>query len=298
MAGPLIECVPNFSEGRDRAVVEAIARAIASAPGALLLKWEMDPDHNRAVVTFTAPPAAAADAAFRGIAVAVERIDLRRHVGVHPRIGAADVVPFVPLRGVTMEECAEVARGAGEMVWNRLHVPVYFYGASARTPDRAPLENVRRGGFEKPALLPDLGGPMLDPAAGATILGARPLLIAYNVNLGTQDLAIARAIARGIRASSGGLEAVKAMGVALPSLGLVQVSMNLTDFERTPIDRVLNKVLELADRANVLVAGTQIVGLIPRKAVEDAASREREWRDTDPALILENRLAAAEEAIE
>ncbi len=298
MARPLIECVPNFSEGRDAAVVEAVRLAIASVPGVLLLRSERDPDHNRAVITFAGAPDAVGEGAFRGIAAAVERIDLRRHAGVHPRIGAADVVPFVPLRDATMEQCADLARRVGEKVWTQLGVPVYFYGAAAETPERAPLENVRRGGFEKPALAPDLGGPALHPSAGATILGARPLLIAFNVNLNTTDLGIARAIARKIRSCSGGLEAVKAMGVPIPSRGCVQVSMNLTDFERTPIDRVLNAVRELARLDNVTVAGTQIVGLVPRKAIEDAASRDPEWKDFDSSLILENRIREAEAAAE
>jgi len=192
-----------------------------------------------------------------------------------------------------MEQCAGIARRVGQAVWERLGVPVYFYEAAARSPERAPLENVRRGGFESPALPPDLGGPDLHPSAGASILGARPLLIAFNVNLNTEDLGVARAIARRIRASSGGLAAVKAMGVALPSRGCVQVSMNLTDFERTPIDRVLNTVRELADRHGVAVAGTQTVGLVPRKAIEDAASREPEWKTFDGHLILEDRIASA-----
>ena len=292
IASPMIECVPNFSEGRDAAAVEAIKRAIASTPGAFVLRSEMDPDHNRAVITFAGSPEAVAEGALRGIAEAVERIDLRLHQGVHPRIGAADVVPFVPLRGAGIDQCAGIARRVGQAIWERLGVPVYFYEAAARSPERAPLENVRRGGFEKPALPPDLGGPNLHPSAGASILGARPLLIAFNVNLNTEDLGVGRAIAREIRASSGGLAAVKAMGVALPSRGCVQVSMNLTDFERTPIDRVLNTVRELADRRGVAIAGTEIVGLVPRKAIEDAASREPEWKTFDGCLILENRIAS------
>jgi glutamate formiminotransferase len=294
MAGPLIECVPNFSEGRDSAKVAAIEHAIRQTPGALVLKSEMDPDHNRAVITFAGPPDGVAEAAFRGIEAAVERIDLRHHAGVHPRIGAADVVPIVPLSDVTMEQCAEIARQVGERVWKQLGVPVYFYGASAASSERAPLENVRRGGFEKPALAPDLGGPALHPTAGASILGARPLLIAFNINLNTTDLDIARTIARKIRASNGGFEAVKAMGVALLSRGCVQVSMNLTDFERTSIDRVLSAVRELAGHYNAGVLGTQIVGLAPRKAIEDAASRELEWKSFDGNLILENRIQAAQ----
>jgi len=292
--GALIECIPNFSEGRDAGVVNAIEQAIASTPGVLLLRSEMDPDHNRSVITFAGPPEATAEGAFRGIREAMERIDLRQHAGVHPRMGAADVVPFVPLREATMEQCAAIAREVGQKVWEQLGLPVYFYEAAASSPERRPLENVRRGGFEKPASLPDLGGPALHPTAGAAILGARRLLIAYNINLSTTDLSIAQEIARRIRASSGGLDAVKAMGVALPSRGCVQVSMNLIDFERTGIDRVLNAVRDLAREANVAVAGTQIVGLVPRKAIEEAASRDPEWLSFDANLILENRILAAE----
>ncbi len=291
MAGQLIECVTNFSEGRDPAVVEAIQSAIASVEGVRVLRSEMDPDHNRAVITFAGPRERIGDAAFAGIRTAVERIDLRRHSGVHPRIGAADVVPFVPLAGATLADCAQIARSTGERVWNELRVPVYFYEATAATPERAPLENVRRGGFEHPALAPDLGGPALHPSAGGCVIGARKLLIAFNVNLKTGDLAIARAIARKIRASSGGFAALKAIGVPLPSRGIVQVAMNLTDFERTPLDAVLAAVRREADARKVEIEGVQYIGLVPRKAIEDAAERDPEWRSFDPALILENRLS-------
>jgi len=290
VAGQLIECVTNFSEGRDQAVVDAIQSAIGSVVGVRVLRYEMDSDHNRAVITFAGPPERIGDAAFAGIKTAVEHIDLRRHAGVHPRIGAADVVPFVPLAGATLADCVEIARRTGEKVWNELRVPVYFYEAAAASGERAPLENVRRGGFEHPALAPDLGGPALHPSAGACVIGARKLLIACNVNLRTNDLAIARAIARKIRASSGGLAALKAIGVPLPSRDIVQVSMNLTDFERTPLDAVLGAVRREAAAQHVEIAGVQYIGLVPRKAIEDAATRDAEWSSFDPALILENRL--------
>ena len=293
MAGKLIECVPNFSEGRDPAVVGAIQSAIASVEGVRVLKSEMDPDHNRSVITFAGSHERISEAAFAGIQTAVERIDLRRHAGVHPRMGAADVTPFVPLHGATLTECVEIARRTGERVWNELRVPVYFYEAAALSAQRVPLENVRRGGFEHPDLEPDLGGPALHSSAGACIVGARRLLIAFNVNLNTNDLGVARAIARKIRASSGGLAALKAIGVPLVSRNLVQVSMNLTDFERTPLDLVLGAVRIEAAAHNVEMAGVQYIGLVPRKAVEDAASRDREWLKFDAALILENRLASA-----
>jgi glutamate formiminotransferase len=293
VAAQLIECVPNFSEGRDAGVVAAIGAAIASVPGARVLRSEMDPDHNRSVITFAAPLERASEAAFAGIRTAVERIDLRRHSGVHPRMGAADVTPFVPLTGATLADCVEIARHTGERVWKELKIPVYFYEAAALSAQRGPLENVRRGGFEHPALDPDLGGPGLDPSAGACIIGARKLLIAFNVNLKSDDLGIARAIARKIRASSGGLAALKAIGVTLASRNLVQVSMNLTDFERTPLDLVMGAVRTEAAAHRVEIAGVQYVGLVPRKAIEDAASRDPEWLKFDAALILENRLMSA-----
>lgn len=292
MAGPLIECVPNFSEGRDSIVVQAIEQAIASVSGVLLLRSEMDPDHNRSVITFAGPSEDVAEGALRGIAAAVQHIDLRKHSGVHPRMGSADVVPFVPLKSATLDECVRVAHRVGEEVWKRLGVPVFFYEAAASSPQRAPLENVRRGGFNRPALVPDLGGPALHPSAGACIIGARKLLIAFNVNLETSDVGIAESIARKIRASSGGLPFLKAIGVPLASRKLAQVSMNLTDFERTGLDEVLQAVETEASAHGVGVAGTQIVGLVPKKAIEAAAARNQRWKDFDSNLILENRLAS------
>jgi len=291
VAGALIECVPNFSEGRDPAIVQAIEQAITSVSGVLLLRSEMDPDHNRSVITFAGPPEAVTEGALRGITAAVERIDLRRHTGVHPRMGAADVVPFVPLEGATLDECAVLARRVGDTVWERLHVPVYFYETAAAGAERVPLENVRRGGFNRPALTPDLGGPALHPSAGACIVGARSLLIAFNVNLDTHDLRIAASIARKIRSSSGGLPFLKAMGVPLASRNLVQVSMNLTNFERTGLNDAFQAVETEAARHRVAVAGFQIVGLVPQKAIEAAAAADPRWRNFDRNLILENRLA-------
>jgi glutamate formiminotransferase len=293
VAGPLIECVPNFSEGHDAATLHAIEQAIGSVPGVLLLRAEMDADHNRSVITFAGEPHTVAEGALRGIAKAVERIDLRKHQGVHPRIGAADVVPFVPLEGATLADCVEIAHRTGQAVWEQLGVPVYFYEAAAKSPDRAALENCRRGGFENPKLTPDLGGPGLHPAAGACVIGARNLLIAFNINLQTADVGIARAIARKIRASSGGLAFVKAMGVSLASRGLAQVSMNLTNFERTGLDQVYNAVLAEAQNVGVSIAGIEIVGLVPKKAIEMAAARDPWWKSFDPGLILENRIAQA-----
>ena len=283
MAGQLIECVPNFSEGRDTAVVDAIESAIGSVAGVSVLQRDVDADHNRSVITFVGASDAVAEAALRGIGVAVERIDLRRHGGVHPRIGAADVVPFVPLHAATLGDCAALAHRLGKSVWERCNVPVYFYEAAASTPERAPLENVRRGGFEHPALAPDLGGPKLHPSAGACAIGARPLLVAFNVNLSSTDVSIAKTIARKIRAASGGLPFVKAMGVALASRGHVQVSMNLTNFEVTPVASALAAVRAEAEQLGVTVAGTEIVGLAPRKALAGL-------ENIDPRRVLEDRL--------
>jgi glutamate formiminotransferase len=298
VAGQLIECVPNFSVGQDAATLHAIEEAIASVTGVLMLRAEMDADHNRSVITFAGRPDAVREGAFRGIAKAVERIDLRKHKGVHPRIGAADVVPFIPLEGATLADCVEIAHRTGEAVWERLGVPVYFYEAAANGPERAPLENCRRGGFESPRLAPDLGGPELHPTAGACVIGARNLLIAFNVNLNTGDVGIARAIARKIRASSGGFPFVKAMGVDLASRGVVQVSMNLTNFERTRIDQVYSMVRAEAERVGVAIAGIEVVGLVPKKAIEMAVAHDPWWKGFDQSLVLENRLDKARRTIE
>ena len=297
---PLVECVPNFSEGRDAATVDTIVAAIASA-GAAILHRTSDPDHNRSVVTFAAPPEIVGEAAFRGVRRAVELIDLRRHHGVHPRIGAADVVPFVPLRGITLEDCARIAVATGERIWHELHVPVYLYEAAARRQQCRNLADVRRGQFEKllreavenPERAPDIGGPALHPTAGAAVVGARKFLIAFNVNLDTADAANARAIARAIRASSGGLPCLKAMGVRLESRGISQVSMNLTDFEQTPPHRALEAVRAEAEKYGVAIIGTEFIGLVPRKALEMAAGYYLRAANFGLGTVLENRLEEA-----
>jgi glutamate formiminotransferase len=296
VAFQLVECVPNFSEGRDHQTVEAIRNAIAATPGVLLLRSERDPDHNRSVMTFAGAAEPVLEGAFRAIQQAVQRIDLSRHLGVHPRIGAADVVPFVPMDGATLVDCVRLAHRLGERVWGELGVPVYFYEAAALVPERVPLENVRRGGFERPKLQPDLGGPGLHPTAGACVIGARKFLIAFNINLNTADLEVARTIARNIRASSGGLPHLKAIGVRLESRKLAQVSMNLTDFERTPMHVVFQRVKEEAASLGVQIAGSEIIGLIPKKAIEMTAAACLRIENFNSGLILENRLleAAAE----
>ena len=302
MARRLIECVPNFSEGRDAAKVDALVEAVRSVAGVIFLDRELDADHNRSVLTFAGPPESVSEAALRAVGKAVELIDLNRHSGVHPRIGAADVVPFVPVEGVSLEECVRIAERVGEEIWRRYRVPVYFYEAAARTPERVNLENIRRGQFEglreevavDPRRAPDVGEPRLHPTAGATVVGARKFLIAYNIDLDTPDVAVARRIARAIRYSSGGFRYVKAMGVALASRNLAQVSMNLTDFEQTPIHRVFETVRAEAERSGVAVVGSEVVGLIPKKALEMAAEHFLRIGNFRPAMVLENRLAEAE----
>ncbi len=283
----------NFSEGRDPKIVAAIEDAVRSVAGVRVLRSEMDTDHNRSVITFAGPPDAVAESALRGIGIAVERIDLRKHAGVHPRMGAADVVPFVPLEGATLADCVAIARRTGQEVWERFNVPVYFYEAAALSPDRRLLENCRRGGFESPRIAPDVGGPALHPSAGACIIGARKLLIAFNVNLKTDDVRVAREIARKIRASSGGMPFVKALGLSLAGRGLVQVSMNLTDFEQTPLHEVFDAVVREAAARGVEIAGSEIIGLIPKKALEDAAAHYLQCENFESGLVLENRLAEA-----
>jgi len=278
MPSPLIECVPNFSEGRDPAIVEAIVSAMA-VDGVSLLDFSRDPDHNRSVVTIVGPPAAVVESAVCGAGRAAELIDLTTQRGVHPRIGAADVVPFVPVRDVSLEQCVLFARQAGTALWNRHGIPVYFYEAAAARPDRALLENVRQGQFEglrdavkrEVARRPDVGGPDLHPTAGASAVGARRFLIAWNLYLNTSDVATARAIAREIRASSGGLIGVKAMGVL--AHGEAQISMNITDFRQTPLSQVYDAVREKAGRFGAKIARGELIGLVP----EAAAERESEW---------------------
>lgn len=301
MSRTIVECVPNFSEGRDAAKVAAIVAAIRSVAGIAILDCEMDADHNRSVVTFAGSADAVVEAAFRGVAKAVELIDLTRHTGVHPRIGAADVVPFVPVEGVTLEDCVRLAERAAQRIWERLRVPVYLYEAAARRPQNVNLENIRRGQFEglreevrtNPARRPDCGEAALHPTAGATVVGARKFLIAYNINLATPDVAVARRIAKAIRFSSGGFRYVKAMGVPLASRNLAQVSMNLTDFEQTPMHRVFEAVRDEAARCGVEVAGSEIVGLVPKKALEMTAEWCLRVENFHPDLVLENRLAAS-----
>jgi glutamate formiminotransferase/formiminotetrahydrofolate cyclodeaminase len=301
MARTLVECVPNFSEGRDARTIEAIVNAIAGAPGAMLLGWESDPDHNRSVVTFAGAPQAVAAGAMRGIAKAVELIDLSSHSGVHPRIGAADVVPFVPVEGISIEDCAALAAEVGEEVWRRLRVPVYLYEAAARVEERRRLENIRRGGLawlreHIAERLPDIGEAELHPTAGAVVIGARKFLIAFNLNLNTDDVGIARSIASRVRESSAGLPAVKALAFPLASRGIAQVSLNLTDFERTGIAEAFGAVMSEAQKHGVAVAATEIVGFVPRRAWVRAAATLLRCGNFRPERILEDRLESISSA--
>ncbi|HJW99478.1 MAG TPA: glutamate formimidoyltransferase, partial [Terriglobales bacterium] len=293
----LVECVPNFSEGHDAAKVEAIIAAM-KIDGVYLLDKEMDADHNRSVVTLVGDRDSIAEAAIRGVGKAAELIDLTRHQGAHPRIGAADVVPFIPIEGVTLDDCVGIARHVGAQIWKRHHVPVYLYEAAATRPERQNLENIRRGQFEglraevvtNGDRLPDFGEAALHATAGATVVGARKPLIAYNMYLNTSDVEVAKKIGKAVRFSSGGLRYVKGMGVLVR--GMAQVSMNLTDFEQTPIARVFEFVKREAARYGVMPVSSEIVGLIPKKALEEAAEWFLQVENFDSSLILENRLAA------
>jgi glutamate formiminotransferase/formiminotetrahydrofolate cyclodeaminase len=296
----LVECVPNFSEGRDKSKVDAIVDAM-KIDGVFLLDREMDSDHNRCVITIAGEREAIQEAAIRGVGKASELIDLNVHQGAHPRMGAADVVPFIPIEGVTVEDCVNVARHVGAEIWKRYQIPVYLYEAAAATPERQNLENIRRGQFEgiradietNPARKPDFGDPRLHPTAGAVVVGARKALIAYNVFLNTSNVDIAKKIAKAVRFSSGGLRFVKGAGFLVR--GQAQVSMNLTDFEQTPIHRVFEFVKREAARYGVVPVSSEIVGLIPKKALESAAEWFLQVEHFDSSLILENRLTAVME---
>src|SRR5881409_1358427 len=296
---PLVECVPNFSEGRRIDVVDAIVNAMTSVPHVYLLRHEMDADHNRAVVTIVGYPETIGEAAIRGVETAMQHIDLTTHQGEHPRVGAADVIPFVPIRGVSLLDCVEIAKKVGREIASRFKIPVYLYEAAATRPQRTNLENIRRGQFEalrneiqtNPDRYPDFGEPRLHPTAGATVVGARKPLIAYNINLDTSDVSIAKEIAKRVRFSSGGLPCVKAMGVLLKDRTQAQVSMNLTDYEQTPVELVYETVKTEAEHYGVSIAGSEIVGLIPQKAIEQAVEFYLRVENFKPEMILENRLA-------
>ena len=296
MSDTLIECVPNFSEGNDASKVHAIIDAMR-VEGVSLLDWSMDRDHNRSVVTIAGPPAAVVEAAVRAAGRAAGLIDLTAQSGVHPRIGAADVIPFVPVCGITLAQCALLARQAGLEIWRRHSIPVYFYEAAASRPDRAMLEQVRQGQFEglrelvlrDAARRPDLGGPELHPTAGASAVGARKFLIAFNLYLDRPELTAARAIARALRAASGGLAGVKAMGVLVQ--GRAQISLNITDFRLTPVGHALAAVSGLAAQHATKVVEAELIGLLPEQAFERDSDWVRLIKGFKPEeRILERRL--------
>lgn len=296
----IVECVPNFSEGRDEAKIELIVKAIASIPGVFVLDGEMDADHNRSVITFAGEPDAVVEAAFRAAANAVELIDLNQHKGEHPRMGALDVLPFVPIKGVTMDECVVLARLAGERVARELRIPVFLYERAATRSDRVDLADVRRGEFEglrreiesNPERKPDFGDAKIHPTAGAMAVGARPPLIAYNINLATEDLAVAKKIAKAVRGRDGGLQYIKALGLELKNRRQVQVSMNLVNYEETPIFRVFEMVKREAERYGVAIAGSEIVGLVPQSALNACSDFYLRIENFNENLILEQRLQA------
>ncbi|HKE05519.1 MAG TPA: glutamate formimidoyltransferase [Blastocatellia bacterium] len=294
----IVECIPNFSEGRDSDKIELIARTITTVPRVAVLDYSMDADHNRSVITFVGEPEAVVEASVRAAAAAIELIDLNAHVGEHPRLGALDVLPFVPIKGVTMEECVVIARNAGERIADELDIPVYLYEKAATRRDRVDLANIRRGEFETlrdsiesdPDRKPDFGARRIHPTAGAMAVGARLPLVAFNINLATDDLAVARKVAKAVRASDGGLLYVKALGLELKSRHQAQVSMNLVNYEETPIFRAFELVKREAARYGVAVAGSEIVGLVPQAALNGCSEFYLQIENFGPEAILEKRL--------
>ncbi len=297
----LVECVPNFSEGRDQGIIHALIDGVTSTAGVALLDHSMDADHHRSVLTFCGSPDGIIEAAFRAVRVATELIDLRTHVGVHPRIGTTDIVPFIPIRGTTMHDCIQLAKRLGERVGRELGIPVFLYERAAGRADHVLLEAVRRGGLDglafrmesDPGWIPDFGPPRLHQSAGAIAIGARPPLIAYNVNLRSTEVEQARSIARAVRYSSGGLPSVKAIGVALSSRGMVQVAMNLTDYLVTPILTAFQIVKAEAAKRGIEVAGSELVGLVPQAALDHATAASLQLDRFDSSQVLETRIAEA-----
>jgi glutamate formiminotransferase/glutamate formiminotransferase/formiminotetrahydrofolate cyclodeaminase len=294
----LVECVPNFSEGRKPETIDRIAQAIESISGVVVLNRHIDMDHNRSVITFVGEPRVIVDAAVKAVATSQALIDLRSHAGVHPRIGATDVLPFVPVSGITMNDCITLAHEAGNRIWQELSIPVYFYERAALRPDRVRLEHVRGRGFEwlrheiemNPDRAPDVGESKLHETGGAIAVGARPFLIAFNVNLRTDDLSIARSIARQVRERDGGLPFVKALGFELKSRGVVQVSMNLIDYEHTGLERTFEAVREAAQERQCQVLSAEIVGLIPRAALDRNAAYFSYLENFRETLVIERLL--------
>jgi len=294
---PLIECVPNFSEGRNHGVIEEIVRPFKETKGCALLDYRADRDHNRLVVSLVGRPDPVQDALIQAAKAAVARIDLETHQGGHPRIGAVDVIPFVPLRNITMEACVTLAHDFGRRYYRETGVPVYFYEAAALRTERRRLEVIRKGQFEAlktevadPQRHPDVGEPRLHPSAGATVIGARKFLIAFNANLGTDDIKVARRIAEAVRASSGGLCHVKGIGLALEERGLVQVSMNIVDYEKNALYRVVELIRMEARRWGVPLVETEVYGMIPAAALMDSAAYYMQLAGFDASQVVELRL--------
>src|SRR5215470_142929 len=296
--GSLVECVPNFSEGRRPETIRSIAEAIAGVESACVLDTHIDPDHNRSVITFVAAPERVVDAALNAVSRASELIDMRVHQGEHPRLGATDVLPFVPIRGVTMDDCVRLAHEAGATIARELSIPVYFYEQAARRATRVNLEDVRRGALEllreeittNPERTPDEGSARVHDSAGAIAVGAREILIAFNVILRSDDLAAARQIARAIRARNGGLPFVKALGFRLQTRGLVQVSMNLVNYKATGMTAVYDAIAREADRLGVEIESAEIVGLVPRDSLDRNAAYFSKLENFSEAKILEHQL--------
>jgi glutamate formiminotransferase len=297
MAKQLIECVPNFSEGRRSKVIEAIVAPFQQKKGCALLDYRADRDHNRLVVSLAGEPDPLQEALLEASKVAISHIDLNGHRGAHPRIGAVDVIPFVPLRNITMDTCVELARGFGQRYYEVTGVPVYYYEEAALRPERRQLEVIRKGQYEalkeeiaNPERHPDVGDAKVHPTAGATVIGARKFLIAFNVNLGTSDIEVANKIAKRVRASSGGLRHVKCIGLPLEDRGLVQVSINVVDYERNALYRVLELVRMEARKWGVSVRETEIYGMVPAAALLDSVSYYMQTADFDPSQVIELRL--------
>ncbi len=296
----IVECVPNVSEGRDAQKIEQLAQAVKSVSGVRLLDVDPDPDHHRTVITFVGSPEAVEQAALKLVEKAVELIDLRQHKGEHPRMGAVDVIPFVPIKNITMEECVELSRRVGRQIWERYEIPVYLYEQSATRPERENLATIRKGEFEgffekiqQPEWEPDFGERRVHPTAGVVAVGARMPLIAFNVNLGTGDINIAKKIAQAVRHSSGGLRYVKALGFKLEDRGIVQVSMNMTNYQKTPLYRAFVLIEREAQRYGVPVVGSEIVGLVPREALYQTAEFFLQLEDFQRDQVLEDRIEKA-----
>ena len=298
MARRLVGCVPNFSEGRKPEIVSQIAAAALTVQGVVLLDQEMDPDHNRSVLTLLGEPEAVLEAAVRATGEAAKLIDLNKHKGVHPRIGATDVVPFIPLENVSIDECAVLAEKAAQAIWERFRIPAYLYGAASKHPERSLLPAVRKGQFEglreevktNPSRHPDFGEAALHPTAGAVAVGARKFLVAYNFQLDTADVTVAQAVARTIRESSGGLSAVRALGFLLASKNVAQVSVNLTDFERTSLGDLYDAVASEAAKHGAIVTSTELIGLLPQRALEMAGAHLLKIEHFRENMVLENRI--------